>query len=366
MKIELGFCALATCLLLFFSACETDDVVTTDGDDTETETDDSTDPIDVESCASLSGIEQVICLAEAFTSQLDDSQLSAVQLTYSVSTAKKWSNFPEAMYGQRPGLDFGSMNTTQIQYAKALLEAASGTVSNEGWDELQQLLNADDYLGENGGGSTYGSENYYIALLGTPATTGTFEIQFGGHHLAFANTYVDGLLVGGTPSFRAVEPFDAFSWDGETNQPMVQERDALAAMLNSLSSAQLTTAKLSSSFGDLLAGPQSDNNFPATPSGIACSELSSDQQALVLEAIATYVQDIDDENAATFMTLYTNELPDTYLAYAGNTGLASRNDYVRIDGPSVWIEYSVQGGVILSGTHPHSVWRDKNADYGGN
>ncbi len=55
------------------------------------------------------------------------------------------------------GPDFGSMTSPQIQYAKALLKEVSGTTSNEGWDELQQLLNADEYLKANGGGSDYGS-----------------------------------------------------------------------------------------------------------------------------------------------------------------------------------------------------------------
>ena len=39
---------------------------------------------------------------------------------------------------------------------------------------------------------------------------------------------------------------------------------------------------------------------------------------------------------------------------------------MRIDGPSIWIEYASQGGVIVrNATHPHSVWRDRTGDYGG-
>ncbi|GAA4887498.1 DUF3500 domain-containing protein [Streptomonospora salina] len=34
-------------------------------------------------------------------------------------------------------------------------------------------------------------------------------------------------------------------------------------------------------------------------------------------------------------------------------------------GPSVWIEMSMQNGVVLDGVHPHAVWRDKDDDYGG-
>jgi hypothetical protein len=106
--------------------------------------------------------------------------------------------------------------------------------------------------------------------------------------------------------------------------------------------------------------------FPSTPSGIKCSNLSPAERTLVLNAIKTYVGDVDDANAATIMTKYTNELENTYVSYSGTTGMTTQNDYVRIEGPSVWIEYSCQHGIILSGTHPHSVWRDKSKDYGGN
>lgn len=318
-------------------------------------------------CSTETGIAKIVCLADAFKASLKDEQLSLLQLGYSKKDAAKWSNFPAA-FGEagRVGLNFGSMTAPQVQHAKALLKEVAGTTTNEGWDELQQLLNADDYLNANGGGSDYGAANYYIAFLGKPAATGTFEIQFGGHHMAFANTYKNGVLTGATPSFRGVEPFGKFTQDGKMNQPMNQEQEALSAMLTGLSATELATSKLSSTYSDLVAGPQRDGVFPATPSGIKCSNLTSAQKKLVLNAIDTYVDDIDDSDAAAFIKKYTRELDNTYISYSGTTRMTTRNDYVRIDGPSVWIEYSCQHGIILPGTHPHSVWRDKTKDYGGN
>ncbi|WP_461105034.1 DUF3500 domain-containing protein [Spirosoma koreense] len=47
--------------------------------------------------------------------------------------------------------------------------------------------------------------------------------------------------------------------------------------------------------------------------------------------------------------------------------MITANDYFRIDGPRVWIEYSTQGGIVIrTPPHPHSVWRDRTGDYGGN
>lgn len=364
MRISLKqFCFLLP--VVFALACKKTDTDSGSGTATGSTTY-NPDPIDVNTCASATGMAKIICLADAFKSQLSTAQVASLQLSYSKANAAKWSNFPASIYSQRVGLKFSTLTTTQIQYAKALIKAVAGTATNEGWDELQQLINADEYLAANGGGSGYGAANFYIAFLGTPATTGTFEIQFGGHHTAFANTYKDGVLTGATPSFRGVEPFTTFTWNGKSNQPIQQEQVALAAMLNGLTTTELATAKLSGTYSDLVAGPQRDGSFPTTASGIKCSTLSATEKALVLAAIKTYVADVDDASAATIVAKYTNELDNTYISYSGTTSMTNRNDYARIDGPSVWIEYSCQNGVILSGTHPHSVWRDKVTDYGGN
>lgn len=348
------------------TGCQKDDT-TTSGTTTGSS---NPDPVTVSACSSTAtGIAKIVCLADAFKAQLDGTQVSTLQRTYSTTDAKKWSNLPQNLVSssnKRIGLSFGAMTSVQVQYAKALIKEVSGATANEGWDEIQQLLNADEYLAANGGGSTYGAANYYIAFLGTPATTGTFEIQFGGHHLAFANTYKDGVLTGATPSFRGVEPFATFTLNGTSNQPLQQEAAAFSAMLNGLTTTEQATAKLSATYSDIVVGPQQDGNFPTTAVGIKGSALSSTEKALVLAAMKTYVYDTDDANAATILAKYTSELDNTYIAYSGTTTMTTRNDYVRIDGPSVWIEYSCQNGIVLSPTHPHSVWRDKTKDYGGN
>lgn len=319
-------------------------------------------------CSSKTGYDRLLCLIDAFKATLSASQLSTVQLAYSKTDALKWSNLPQALVQtKRIGIQFGTLTAAQLAAAKAILQQATGSGANEGNAELTAILAADDYLNANGGGSTYGSGNYYMAFLGTPSTSGTWELQFGGHHFALANTYKDGKLVGATPSFRSSEPSGTFTWNNTSYQPVNQERTAFAAMLNGLSATEQTTAKLSSTFTDLVVGPGKDGQFPTTKSGIKVGTLTAAQKELVLAAIRTYVSDIDDANAATIMTKYTSELSETYIAFSGTTSMETKNDYVRIDGPSVWIEYSTQGGIVIKAeNHPHSVWRDKTGDYGGN
>lgn len=308
--------------------------------------------------------QEVVNLANAFKATLSAAQITTLQLDYTLANAKKWSNLPVTM-AARIGIRLGDLNATQLAAAKALIQAAAGTTANEGYAEIQQLWAADDYLSANGGGTTYGSGQYYMAFLGAPSMTSAWELQFGGHHLALANTYGNGILTGATPSFRACEPFGAFTSGGNSYQPVGQEQAALAAMLGGLDATQTTTARLSTSFTDILLGPNKDWQFPTVKSGLRCNTLTAAQKTLVLNAIRTYVNDIDDTNAATIMSLYESQLDDTYIAFSGNASLSVRNDYVRIDGPRVWIEYSVQGGIVLSLPHPHSVWRDRQTDYGG-
>jgi hypothetical protein len=310
----------------------------------------------------------VVALANAFAATLDDDQLADLEQEYSLANAALWSNLPQALLRDgeaRIGLQLATLNEEQLAALDALLLAATGTGADEGWSELQQAWDADDHLAVNGGGTTYGRGNYYIAFLGTPGDSGTWELQFGGHHFALSNTYTDAALVGATPSFRGVEPFGSFDENDTTSQPLESEQAAFAALVGSLSDEQAAAAKLDDEYTDILLGPADDWAFPNEKQGIAASELSDDQKALVLAAIATYVDDIDDESAPAIMAKYESELDETYVSFSGSTDVTEENDYVRIDGPSVWIEFSMQHGIVLDGNHPHSVWRDRTTDYGG-
>ena len=312
-------------------------------------------------------VAKLITLVDAFKATLTATQLATIQLAYSKADATKWSNLPQALSRNRVGLATSTLSATQLTAFRALLKAVTGSGDNEGNAEMLGILAADDYLGANGGGGDYGSGNYYIAFLGTPSTTGLWEFQFGGHHGTLSNTYSGGKLSGATPSFRSTEPFPTYTQGGVAYKPIVQELNALSAMLQALTAAQQITAKVSTSQNDLVLGPGKDGVFPTTKKGIKVGDLTATQKANVIAAIKTYTDDLDDVSAAALLAKYTAELDNTYISYAGSTALTEKGDYVLIDGPNVWIEFSMQGGVIIrNANHPHSVWRDRTGDYGGN
>lgn len=321
-------------------------------------------------CGSVKGLAQVVCLAEALKATLSAEQQATLQRTYSKADATRWSNFPE--FSERPrrvGIRLGTLDESQRKAATALMAAVMNRdVANEGLNEFQGNLAADTYLGKLiGKTGTFNAGNYYMAFLGTPSTTGLWELQFGGHHFAFANTYKGGKLVGVTPSFRGVEPIAPVTVDGHTYQSMEGERQAFADMLGSLTAQQQDAARLSGSFRDILLGPDRDGQFPATKQGLKGSELTGEQKKRVLDAIKRYVNDLDPATVADVLASYTKDFDNTYIAFSGSVTMSQAGDYVRIDGPRVWIEYSGQGSRDIPGTvHPHSVWRDHVSDYGGN
>ena len=315
----------------------------------------------------------VVAKALAFKALLTSAQQTTLEKTYTPTLARRWSNLPCGS-GCRNGVQFSTLTAAQLSAALEVIQAAAGT-GTEGYNEFEGIRAADAYLNANGGGNGYGSGIYFIAFLNTPTTTGSWMLQYGGHHYGANIAFKDGQVVGTTPQFEGVEPAATFTVSRTSYAPLAEEHSTMAAMLASLTTAQLATAKLNSTYSDVTMSPGESNGgngtFPITKVGVAVSTLNATQQALVLAAMAPWVNDIDDASAATLLSVYQNELSGTYIAYTGNgtSGNASsflntNTNYARIDGPSVWIEFICQNGIVLSGIHYHSVWRDHTRDYG--
>ncbi|MEU6194354.1 DUF3500 domain-containing protein [Streptomyces sp. NPDC047061] len=360
------------------------------------------------------GTAAVVSATNAFLNTLTSDQQASTLLDLTQANATAWSNLP-CGGTCRPGIQFSTLSDDQLAAAEALLKTALGTGKDTGYEHVLQTLKADDVLasaestssssaaptdaptatdsasadpsatatdsasaaptdvptgappsgGGGAGGFSYGSGYYYLALLGTPSKTGTWQLHFGGHHLAVNITYKDGKVSGASPFFTGVEPTSWTADDGTTYAPLAKFRDGLLKLTGSLSTSQLAEAKLSESFSDVLLGPGKDGDFPETKEGIKASELSPKQKKLVLAAIHPWIADVDDATAAQLMKTYAKELDQTYVAYSGGTGLDTQGDYVRIDGPSVWVEFVCQNGVVYQDqVHYHTVYRDHTRDYG--
>lgn len=301
-----------------------------------------------------------------FAALLSPEQHAALMQPYTFANASRWHNYPQWSMGARGriGLRLETLSEAQWEAFDALLAAATGSGPNEGYDEIRQHLDIDDYLRENNN-PRYGRGDFHLAFLGAPSNTGLWQLQFGGHHLALTNTYRDGVLIGATPSFRGVGSSQPIEHNGTSLAPLRQEMDALLALLASLDERQLASARLSGRFADIVMGAGNDWIFPENAEGLSVSVLGDRQRDLLVSVIATYVGDADDANAAVFLERYERELDETYIGYSGSIDFSNAGDYIRIDGPSLWIELVMDTPYNFPGPHPHTVWRDKQTDYGG-
>jgi hypothetical protein len=319
------------------------------------------------SSSALSGA--VTTAAQAFLATLSTTQQSTVQLSWDLATARKWSNLPAQLVA-RNGVSLGALSTAQRTAANTLISTALSSTGNTLWTGM---LAADDYLAANGGGSSYGYGNYYISFLGTPSSSSFWVLQLTGHHLTY-NIAMNGTYRSPTPLFLGVEPKGSFTQSGTTYDPMQAQRTTAADLVSSLTS--YSAALLSGTYSDLLFGANGSGNidgtypksYPTSGRGVLYSALSSTDQAKVQAFIKAYVNTQATEYSDELLGVYLSDtsLASTYVAYAGSGNVTTSGSYIRVDGPRVWIEFSVQKGVIFSSDiHYHTIWRDKVGDYGG-
>lgn len=334
---------------------------TSDDSDSSDDTTTSDNSYTYSDCSSYTEqTELMTCLAENYLSTLSDSELDSVLNDLTETTAtESWSNLPVTSTDYN-GVIIANLSSDDAKTAaEALLEEA---LSDNGEETMSEIRLADEYL-SNFDGAVYGEDNYAIAFLGEPSDTDAWMIEFTGHHYTFFASF-NGEPVSLTPHFVAVEPV---SWtDGDTTyEPMAEHHEALIALFDSLDSGQLVTALLEDEYDDVLVGPQDDGDYPDVQEGLSVATLSDDQKELVKAVIEAYAGDAKDTGQYDSYVSDDN-LDETYIAYGSYPDMETQGSYARIDGPNIWIEFTVQGGVVFSDNHYHSIWRDKELDYGGN
>jgi Protein of unknown function (DUF3500) len=305
----------------------------------------------------------VAAATNAFLATLDDTLRGQVQFDFSDNSSRQtWSNYPSSTV-PRKGPALSDLTADQQKAADAVLQVA---LSSDGFQQDGDIRKADDYLNSLGGegADDFGSvKDYHIAIYGQPSPTQPFMVQFGGHHLARNLTY-NGDKVSQTPQFVGSEP-TSFPVAGATVEPVKAEASAMFGMLAAFTDDQRKSAEITSgTFDDLLMGPGKDSgNFP-TAEGLAVSDLNDSQRQLVTAAIQAYAGDLTTNAANKLMAKYQSELDQTRIGWSNNTGPTDESSYIRIDGPSVWIEFINTRSRSTPNIHYHSVYRDKTDDYG--
>ncbi|MFJ8112302.1 DUF3500 domain-containing protein [Streptomyces sp. NPDC096132] len=359
-RVRRGVIVLAACLSLGVAGCAAD--ATTRSTSSAALTTGRSSAAKAVSGVGGANTAEVVAAADAFLATLSDEQKDTVLYDFDDAAKKTgWSNFPIPVV-TRNGLKLGDLTEAQDAAVMKLMAAA---LSKQGYKELVEIRKADDYLGSLPGAGNgrvhFGSEWYYISFFGEPSRTGQFTLQYGGHHAAYNITYA-GRNVSISPTLTAVEPME-FDWEEMFYAPLADKRTGTIGAIQSLTETELAAAEIDGSFDDLLLGPRHDGPFPE-PEGVLVSDLTRKQQAKVTAMLKAWIDDLDERAAARLLAKYVSEYDETYLGWSGGTTLDNTQTYVRLDGPSAWIEFSNQPGPETGGVHQHTIFRDETADYG--
>jgi len=307
--------------------------------------------------------------ANALLASLDDRLRTKVMLPLNADTRKVWSNLPTGIAMQvgateRNGVKFGDLTPPQQNAALALVGAA---LSRGGYEKVLNIVNADQNLEVSSAPSRpagnkikFGRDEFHIAILGTPSTSGRWMMQFGGHHLAI-NVTVSGQDSVLTPTHTGAQPA-AYTLNGETIRPLGRENDKAFALIAALDAAQRQTAVLGYQVRNLVLGPGEDGKV-IQPEGVRASTFTAAQRDMLLDLVSEWVNILNDQAAAAKMAEVRRNLGDTYFAWAGST-TKGEPAYFRIQGPTVLIEYAPQGNNAASTDHIHTIYRDPTNDYG--
>lgn len=121
----------------------------------------------------------IVAAANAFLETLSDTEKDTVLFDWTDTAQKqRWSNFPDGPF-ERAGLMWGDMSETQQD---AWLQVMQATLSTEGYNRIIAQWNGDDVVAAQedggilasifeGGGPSFGTAYYYIAIMGTPSET---------------------------------------------------------------------------------------------------------------------------------------------------------------------------------------------------
>ncbi len=313
---------------------------------------------------------QIRMAADRFLATLSTADLSRAHFAISDPEWRDWSNVDVGIFPRR-GISLEEMNEEQKESAWNLLAVA---LSAEGFEQTQNIMKTEQTLFEiNGEPIRYGTEKYYITMMGIPSPDNPWGFQLDGHHLVI-NYFVLGEQVVMTPAFWGGEPVYADAGLFRGNHILQEEQNSGLRLMQSLDSGQRKRATIDTSKvrNDQVAAANQDN-LVLDYEGIKGSDLSSQQRLHLLNTIRSFVGALRDPHAEVTMEEIGQHIDDTYFAWVGE----SRDDsvfYYRIHSPVILIEFDHQGPVgtlhknpagVPTRDHIHTIVRTPNGnDYG--
>lgn len=272
---------------------------------------------------------------------------------------RNWQFWPTT----RVGLELALMSAEQRRLTQDLLAAV---LSSQGYLKVAHIMQLERILGMlDRGGLPRSVGHYKLVLFGQPAPDAPWAWRFEGHHVSLSVTVAPG-GVSVTPSFFGSNPAEVESGPLAGFRVLGAQEDLARELVTSLEPAERERAIVS---GQAPAEIFTANMGKAReqwdawrttlePAGLPVAEMNEVQQHWVARIVDEAVANYRDEVAADYRARI--DVQALHFAWMGSTARGEPH-YFRLQGPAFVFEYD---NVQNDGNHVHSVWRDKEGDFG--
>jgi len=296
--------------------------------------------------------------ARAFVASLSDAERAAALRPLDHPERTKWY----FARGGRAGLFLRDMDAESRAAALALVDAMLSGAGREQWRLIRatEAFNAIDEKAAGVAPPTYGDDLYAVHFFGSPeAPAWAFEVE--GHHFVLHAAFADGRTTV-TPMFTGAYPAAVQRGPDAGKRPLGAAVEVAFELARSLDAAQRATARIMDRPpADVLWAVGADSK-PAEPLGVARSDMSDAQKALVDRLLAVHAGLLEERVAeAQLREWRANHAGKLSFAFVGDADLAKPH-YYRLASPCFTIEYD---STNADASHVHCVWSDPTTNFGG-
>lgn len=316
--------------------------------------------------------------AQAFLASLSGTERLCTQMPIDSDEWRMWTN--AFMMWSAKGV-----RLERISEAKRnlIFDIMRESLSEEGYESARNCMRLNASLGELIGlyQDTLTEFAYNFLVFGEPNGTDPWGWQLMGHHVDINCVFIGSQLVL-APVFLGAEPNFALDGVFAGTRALDLETDKGLELRRALTKSQedaflLSRTVLSKDLPEELGGPFNGrhvggagrDNEVQPYEGIKGSELSSEQQRLLLDLVDVYINRSPDLHAEAKRRQVEDHLDETRFCWRGGHDDVAAF-YYRVHSPVLWVEYDNHPGIFLDNEEPerfhvHTIVREPNGnDYG--
>lgn len=319
--------------------------------------------------------DDIIDKTNEFLNSLPKKDLALTKYDFNDTLRTKWTNLPLGL-AKRPGISYGNLSEeSRIRFNHLL----TTLLSSQGYLKITSIMNLDDILNlvyktayerkmisdevfEEVMNLDWSYNHYFISIWGDPKKEEPWGLKFEGHHISL-NLSAVGDKYSLTPLFLGTDPAEVTISKYAGLRVLSKEEDYGIKLINSLNEEQKLIATLSKEVPqDIITNPSNKNRITQYQ-GIKANEFNKDQKVLLELLINEYLGNLEYYKANEYFDkIKKSGIDEIYFAWIGSYERRRPNYYI-INGPDFLIEYD-NVGFQKDGNHIHSIWREKNNDFG--